>query len=918
MKILFVFCENDLEVLLNSLPESDELAYFFFSEVKVLNIAIKQKKPDALLFKGAEFTKDILNCISNNDNTNSEKPIILLGKASSIASIPHFKIYSLPDRANETELHKLFSDIKLINKKPALSKNSTKTQINELGDNNQLLDLLMAHIPDAVYFKDRKSRYTKINYPEAAILQVSAPEDVVGKTDKDFFPPDQSEKFFKEEQAFMKRGIPLINNIECINIFGEEKYLSATKAPLIDSDGKCIGLVGITRDVTNQCLIEKELLVEKEFMDLLMNNLPDRIYFKDKKSRFIRCSMALARIFEVSSPEELYGKTDFDFHDPIHAKEAFEDEQKIMKSRKPLLNKRESYTKNGERFWELTTKIPIINDQNEVVGLFGISHDFTTQMRLEEKLEKEKVKAEEANKAKSLFLATMSHEIRTPMNGIIGMADILSKSKLEPNQREYLEIIIKSGQTLLSLINDILDFSKIESGKMELEIAPINIRSIIEEVADIQVVHALEKSIDLLTYVDPEVPEFVGGDYVRLKQIITNLVNNAIKFTLEGEVVIHINYIAESNGVYEIQFRVKDSGIGITKEDQKKLFKSFSQVDASTTRKFGGSGLGLAISQRLVKQMGGNLELDSSINNGTTFFFNIKLPVSQANKENKNNGVPLSTKQLYNKHIAIVDDNETNRRIFRNYLETWNVKVTELKDGIEALSFFKGKYIAGDNEPIDLVLVDFQMPGMDGEELAKQIKLDKRICDLKLVLLSSITDAIPTKKINDAGFEAGLNKPIKMNQLLNVILQVLGMQQEQEILQDIENENQILIYKNTRFLIVEDNPINIRVAKIMLSELSPHVEVANNGLEAVDLFKTNEFDIILMDIRMPVMDGVQATIKIRELEKGSKKEKPVKIIAMTANTFQEDIENCMANGMDAFLEKPFKRKDLVYILTKVM
>src|SRR5690606_18003434 len=282
----------------------------------------------------------------------------------------------------------------------------------------------------------------------------------------------------------------------------------------------------------------------------------------------------------------------------------------------------------------------------------------------------------------------------------------------------------------------------------------------------------------------------------------------------------------------------------------------------------------------------------------------------------KTNYVYLSEEELKGKHIVIVDDNDTNRLIFNKYLTTWEVTVSEVKDGFEALAFFKNR--PASSQPIDLVLIDFHMPGMDGRELAKLIKADEKTKDLKLVLLSSITDAIPSAELKEIGFEAGLNKPIKMNQLLNVTLQVLGMPQPDQAFENVENDNHYLIYKNKKFLIVEDNLINIRVAQIVLNGLSPHIEVAMNGLEAVEMFQNRKFDIILMDIRMPVMDGIEATLRIRKLENLMKIKDPVKIIALTANTFQEDIENCMENGMDAFLEKPFTSKDLVTILQRLV
>ncbi|WP_111307300.1 PAS domain-containing hybrid sensor histidine kinase/response regulator [Confluentibacter sediminis] len=1028
MKRLFIFSKSNFS-LLEFFPEYGGLAYYFFSNIELLITALSHKRPDALFCLSSEF-----NDITNIDN---QIPIIISGKLIKDYNNSKLQIHYLPEKFTAQDIFKLFINLNLVEETNQLNKRGKQKKSSkiELEKSQKFLDFLMDNIPDTIYFKDRDSRFTKINHAQAVTLGISSIDDAIGKRDADYFDEIQSKESYEDEQTLMQSGIPLIKKLEHIVTSKGDKYVRATKAPLMDADGNCIGMVGISRDVTNEYQIEKELLREKEFMDLLMNNLPDRIYFKDRNSKFIRCNLALAKMFGLSSPQELYGKTDFDFFEHDHAQEAFDDEQRIMSEGVSMLNKLESYRKNDELIWELTTKIPFFNTKNEVVGIVGISHDFTEQKRLEDKLEKErellqilmdnvpdyiffkdtdakytrvnkafadffkvdvnsiigkydsdliiknkakkyyqqdlqvlkngkelinkvekltnektwvsitkvpikdensnivglvgisrdvtmqelvkqryasaKIKAEEANKAKSLFLANMSHEIRTPMNGIIGMADILSKSALEPLQMEYLDIIIKSGQTLLSLINDILDFSKIESGNMELETVPINIRSIIEEVADIHLVSALAKSVSLFTFVDPDIPEYVSGDYVRLKQIITNLVNNAIKFTSKGEVVIYVNYIENMDGIHKIEFKVKDSGIGISKENQEKLFKSFSQVDASTTRKYGGTGLGLAISKRLVDQMGGVLQLDSSPDVGSTFYFNAFFGITDKVKKNK---IIFNKEDLKGKHIVLVDDNETNRLIFKRYLERWDVEVTEFYDGNDAIDFLKEK----NTKKVDLVLVDYQMPNISGAEFAKKIKRDTYLRDLKIILLSSVTDVIPHQEMKKIGFETGLNKPIKMNQLLNVILKVFGMEYQQAYLETVENENFRIEYKNKRFLVVDDNLVNIKVAQIVLSELSSHVEVAKNGLDAVNLFKNQEFDIILMDIRMPIMDGIEATLKIRELEEMEGIDSPVKIIAMTANTFQEDLESCMHNGMDAFLEKPFVRKDLVTILQRLL
>lgn len=908
-----------------------------------------------------------------------------------------------------------------------------------LRNEKHYLQMLMDNIPDTIYFKDRNSRFTRINKAQALTLGLEHPDDAIGKCDADFFDKKHSAQAFDDEQKLMASGLPLINKLEHIRTASGYKYVTATKIPLFDKAKKCVGMVGVSRDVNREHLAEEELRREKELMNLLMDNIPDRIYFKDKDSRFIRANKAIALIFGKENPEELYGKTDFDLHDPEHARQAFEDEQELMKSGIPLINKVESHIQDGSRVWETSTKIPLLDKNKEIIGLVGISRDFTKQKQLEEALAREKdllqilmdnipdyiyfkdagsryirinkavaeslqvkdineaygkcdhnffpkeyadaflahekeilatgnpiigkiersilpggtpiwisttkmpikddngnitgfvgvsrnvtteeltkqrfqiakEKAEEANKAKSLFLANMSHEIRTPMNGVIGMADVLRRTKLDPTQKEYLDIIVKSGNTLLTIINDILDFSKIESGKMSLESCPVSIRNIVEEVADIQIIQANEKRIDLLTFVDADIPEFVNGDYVRIKQIVMNLVNNAIKFTARGEVFVSVEYKGFDGQKHEILFKVRDSGIGIAKENQEKLFKSFSQVDTSTTRRFGGTGLGLAICQRLVQEMGGRFTLESEEGKGSEFSFTAKFdPATEQHETN----IRFKTTSFTGLNVLIVDDNFTNRKIFREYLESWQVNVFEATNGRDAL-----KQLQRPDEKrkqIDMALVDYQMAEMDGIELAGKIKADPLLKNIHLILLSSVTDAIPRNELKKHGFEHYLNKPVKLKQLFNAVASVIG-KTKQTASDDEKLDIEKTDYIDKCFLIAEDNEVNMKVANFTLKSFCHQILAAYNGQEAVDLFKSQHIDYILMDIQMPVMNGIEATLKIRELEKNQGVEKPVKIIAMTANTMREDVEKCLKSGMDAFLGKPFKVADLVNILREI-
>ena len=770
------------------------------------------------------------------------------------------------------------------------------------------LQMLMDNIPDTIYFKDRDSKFIRINKSQAETIGLKDPAAAIGKSDFDFFEINHARQAFLDEQALMENGDPLINKLEYIKTADGHKYVTTSKIPLKDETGACIGMVGLSRNVTSEQIIKQELRHEQELLKSLMDNIPDRIYFKDSHSRFVRVNKAHLASLGLEEDQDIIGKTDFDFHQKEIAEDLYGRERTILKTGVPQISELEKKVKSdGFTVWSSVTKVPIRNDRDEIVGLVGISRDVTREELARQELKLAKEKAEYANKAKSLFLANMSHEIRTPMNGVIGMADILMRTDLELFQRDYLDVIIKSGETLLSIINDILDFSKIESGKLDLEIAPVNIRTVVEEVADVQSIQANEKALDFLTYVDPDIPEFILGDYVRLKQIITNLSNNAVKFTVKGEVCVSAELVRTAGEEHEVLFTVKDSGIGIPKVHQDKLFQSFTQVDSSTTRKFGGTGLGLAICQRLVAAMGGGIELTSEDGKGAEFSFRLKFKATEGGSDS----FSLKSVSFENLNALVVDDNSTNRRIFREYLESWNVNVYEASGGNEALAVvaqFEDKGVA-----LDFALLDFQMADMDGIELARKLREVPYLDSLRIILVSSVTDAINRNDLSESDFDYCLNKPVKLQRLYQVIASVLGRSKSNENSeQDVDLLKADL--KNKRIMIVEDNPINMKVALHSVNSFCPNVYLAYDGKQAVELFQQGEIDFILMDIQMPVLNGIEAAKQIRAIESRRKVANPVKIIAMTANTMKEDVEYCLQIGMDAFLAKPFRVNDLIEML----
>jgi len=533
----------------------------------------------------------------------------------------------------------------------------------------------------------------------------------------------------------------------------------------------------------------------------------------------------------------------------------------------------------------------------------------------EEALLKAKEAAEKATRAKSEFLANMSHEIRTPMNAIIGMSDILAQTPLKDEQYEYLEIVTTSANNLLVIINDILDFSKIEAGRLDIDHIDFSIREVIEGVADMVASRAHKKELELITLIEPEVPEQVLGDSSRLHQVLLNLANNAVKFTDRGEIVIsaEMTDLQENEKGLKVLFKVRDTGIGISKEDQKHLFKTFSQLDTTSTRKYGGTGLGLAISKKLAELMGGEIGVKSHGGQGTTFWFTCLFePIEEGAVK-----TAVATADFKDLRLLIVDDNRTNRLILRKYLEGWECQCDEAESAWQTMEIMRRA--VKNNQPFEIVLVDFQMPEVSGAELAELIKKDEKLKDTLLILLSSSTAFQTHEELRQSGFSAILYKPVKQSQLSRVLGQVMGLVKPGDTIKTNGRVKLLGIQTGPLdILLVEDNIFNQKVAIFNLQKYGHRVDLAENGKIAVEKFKNHRYDLVLMDIQMPIMDGYEATGIMRNLEKEKSQQRGIEIhtpiIAMTANALKEDEEKAFASGMDAHLPKPFSAEKLINIV----
>lgn len=700
------------------------------------------------------------------------------------------------------------------------------------------------------------------------------------------------ERIDKGLQGYQRTYLDKVN-LGYYQSISEVKYY-----PIRSSSMRIVGVAVFSIDVTEQKQAEQLIHQNQQLLSTINRNIQEGIYRSTPEKGLVYINQAFVSMFGYQDVEEALAAGSSSLYADAEARKKLVE---LIEEHGFFNNEEVKFRKkDGSTFWGLLSSMRSV-DQNGQVYYDGAIRDITRMKEYEAEILRSKEIAESATRAKSEFLATMSHEIRTPMNGVIGMTSLLADTQLSDEQRDYLNTIRVSGEHLLNIINDILDFSKIEAGHLELESNPFDLNTLIEEVMNLFSSRACEKNLELFYNIDSVKNLQLIGDDTRLRQVLVNLVGNAIKFTEKGEVLVQVSSSNGKNGGIRLLFEVKDTGIGIPPEKVDKLFKPFSQVDNSTTRKYGGTGLGLVISNKLVELMGGRMWVNSQLNEGTCFSFEVEMERTSFTRFTEH---LMDT--LHGKRVLVVDDNQTNQKILEQLFKNHGMEVETFNNPVIALSMLR------EGKQFDLGLIDMKMPQMDGVAFGKEVSQMKKT-EIPLILYSSIGHLISRSDLNKY-FKAHIHKPIRHELLLRKMASILAEKSantRSEVI-NVNPEKGKTTYSLAeqfpmRIMLAEDNPINQILAAKMLESFGYSCELVENGKQALEKAELAEFDLVLMDVMMPEMDGLEAT---RALRKSTKLQKQPYIIAVTANALKGDRELCLEAGMDDYITKPINLEEL--------
>jgi PAS domain S-box-containing protein len=778
--------------------------------------------------------------------------------------------------------------------------------LEELETERYLLHSLMQSLPDNIYFKDRDSRFLRVSAAMAKWFGADSTDAVVGRSDSDYFTEEHAKQARLDEAELMQSGDPVLGKEEKETWpDGRTTWVSTSKMPLKDRDGKVVGTFGISRDVTQEKLALLALQRNEERSRLIVDTALDAFVSIDSEGTIVEWNPRAESTFGWQRVEAI-GKSiesvliPSKFHEAFHA--GFRRFQKTGES--DVLKRRLEMTalhKSGDEFPVEMTISPIRHEDSHMFAAF--IHDISRRKEAERELRESK---EAANEAKSDFLANMSHEIRTPMNAVIGMTELVLDTELSASQREYLSMARDSADALLGLINDILDFSKIEAGKLELESKVFGLRDSLGDTLKSLAIRAQREDLELACHIEPNVADALIGDASRVRQVVVNLVGNAIKFTERGEVVVKVEVDEQSDHSVLLHFTISDTGIGISAPKQKTIFQAFEQADTSTTRKYGGTGLGLAICARLVRLMHGSIWVDSQLGSGSNFHFTVRLGISDEAPTQPARRIVQGTR------VLVVDDNATNRMILDEMLRNWGLDVTVVEGVQEALLAMQTA--RQDDRLFSLLLSDVNMPDEDGFDLVEHINKGK-LTDAVILMLTSSDRPGEIQRCRDLGVAGQLRKPIKQSELFDAIVEALQIEATEPIndtdiaLASTQSDEASISIPPLRILLVEDSVVNQKLSLALLKNWDHSVTIAGNGVEALTEFASSRFDLILMDVQMPKMDGLEATRKIRESEQQAGGHIP--IIAMTAHAMKGDRERCLESGMDDYVSKPVRAVHLL-------